>query len=233
MFALILASSSTLASPCDIVSSSHIELTTPVVTVGDVVDAKCLALGVAPHLGRIGVVRLSRLQSQTQFSTYQIQRLVHQAVPGFNLAKGHERIIEFKHAQAAPSVSLLPTLPCYRSRIAIAKGAIVSRHNLDAVTCSSDQDQLSVRYDRRYGVTRSAYAAPAGAYFGPLSLSTMRVLDENTQVSFVVSLGSVTIERSGTLLQPGFNGERAFVADEEGHVISMNMVVASPTEGVK
>jgi hypothetical protein len=233
MYALILATSTTLASPCDIVSSSYIELSTPLVTIGDVIDAKCPALGAAPELGRIGVVRLSRLHSQTQLSTYEIQRLVRQAVPGLNLVKSDERVVEFKLAQGDAQVSLSSTLPCYRSRVPIAKGVIVSRQNLDPVTCFPDQDQLAVRYDRRYGVTRSANDAPVGAYFGPLSLTTKSVLDENTQVNFVVSLGSVTIERTGTLLQPAFNGERAFVADEEGHVVSMKMVVATPTEVVK
>jgi hypothetical protein len=233
MFSLIMASSTTLASPCAIVSHSHIELTAPLVTISDVVDAKCPALGAAPQLGRIGVVRLSRLQSQTQLTTGEIQRLVHEAVPGLNLVKDHDRIIEFEHAQTAASMSLVPTLPCYESRIAIVRGGVVSRQNLDQVTCLPGQDQLAVRYDRRYGVTRSANAVPAGAYFGPLSLATTGVLDENTQVNFVVSLGSVTVERTGTLLQPGFNGEQAFVADEEGHVISMKMFVASPAEVVK
>jgi hypothetical protein len=233
MFALILSSSPALASPCDIVSAAHIELATPVVKISDVVEARCSALRAAPHLGRIGVVRLSRLQSQTRLSTYEIQRLVHQAVPGLNLVRSHEREIEFNHAKFDRQVALFPTLSCYRSRVPIAKGVIVSRQNLDPVTCFPDQDQLAVRYDRRYGVTRSANAAPAGAYFGPLSLTTKSVLGENTQVSFIVSLGSVTIERSGTLLQPGFNGERAFVADEEGHVVSMKMVVTTPTEVAK
>lgn len=230
LFALILLSNATLTVPCAIVGSSRVRLSSPMVTIADVVDDRCSALKAAPYLGRIGLLRLSRFQSQTRLTSLEIQRFVRQAVPGLKISEHPVRTIEIDYALSSASVSAPPSQSCYRGRVAIAKSAIVSHQNLVKVECALGQVQLPVRYDRQYGVTRSLHEAPAGAYFGAMTLGNLGVLGERTPVSFIVSVGSVTIERNGTLVQPGFNGKEAFVIDEGGQVISMKMLVANRLE---
>jgi hypothetical protein len=222
--AFFLISSSVTTQPCALVLADHIRLSSPNVTMRDVLGPACAPITMIPEFGRIVISRVPEGQDSLTLSRGQLNRFVLRAVPGLNLVKVADGLKEVQISYSHPRAVLVNSSSCYRAKEDVSRGSIVSNGNLEPIACDAKANAVPVVYDPIHNVTRSAANAAAAVYFGALALPIDIPSSNSTHVDFLVNIGAVTIEKTVTLLQPASNGQRAFVRDNEGNVFSMRLI---------
>jgi len=106
---------------------------------------------------------------------------------------------------------------CYTAARDLPSGRALSREDLRPAACTHDPS-ASLAYDATNGVLRSAQAIAAGAYLGRVAVLPAAFVDTGDELSLVVAVGPVQIERTVTALQPASSGDAVFVRDGDGHV---------------
>ncbi len=241
---LFVWSAAALDKPCDIRKLDRVAIATNEVRVRDVIDNGCPALLSSGQISKAILFELDDGRHEVSLNSREIRRLLRARVPGLRVTPTpiipgrrstdslDDTQIVFARSEVPQSTSRTSAPICYRSINPIPRGTLVSLGNLDQTLCLTNTPIVPVIFDRTHNVTRAARRATSGAYFGALALPASSVLDTKTPVQYSITIGSVTIERSATLLQPARDGSRAFIASENEPPIAMMMHVGA-REGVK
>lgn len=113
---------------------------------------------------------------------------------------------------------------CWVTTRAITSGAPVTAPDLARARCNTEVDTNLLRFDRISGLVIARTSIPKGTQLGTFAPSSAAV-GAGAVLTLRSRSGPVAIERQVTTLQPARSGERVFVRDASGTVISVPLVL--------
>ena len=196
---------------CALTRATELNLSDRDVHVGDVVVGSC-----ASDAANAVIARLPAGGRRTTLTHAALASLVHRRAPQLtHLEIGDAgATVALTHSVTAISD---PDGGCYAAARALPTGHALSREDLQPAGCTHDPSS-SLTYDATNDVLRSTQTIAAGAYLGRILVSPTPFVDEGGELSIVVTVGPVRIERTVTALQPAAGGDAVFVRDRDGHV---------------
>jgi hypothetical protein len=199
---------------CALTGADVVELEAAEVRLGDIATLDCLAPDQRDRLQDRVVAALPAGATTLTLSREALATLVRRRVPV---------LARLEHASGSVTIRRAATsedreqVACYAAAHAVAAGAPLLRTDVVEADCEA-QDHGALRYDRAHGVLRAAINLAPGDALGRI-LPAEQVIDAGDEVSLIISIGPINIERAVEALQPT-SAERVFVRDEDGSVFS-------------
>lgn len=114
---------------------------------------------------------------------------------------------------------------CFELAAPISASDFIEYDDVIETRCDPDRGVAhGLTFDRSVGATRTMRPLATSTYLGPLWIAEDAVIPDATQVQLRIASGPVVVTRQARTLQPSRLGDRVFVENSDGSVISLELM---------
>lgn len=150
--------------------------------------------------------------------------LVRRALPGMTVAAGEGSILFRRSIRTEKA-----RRACFETARAVAPGEALTAADFASVSCERGRGSARLGHEAG-GILRASEPLEAGRYVGRVALPRPPAVADGQGLTLIATVGPVRIERPVVALQPGRNGGRVFVRDEQGQILSVAVAVDDEEE---
>jgi hypothetical protein len=119
-------------------------------------------------------------------------------------------------------------LPCLKAIAPLTRSDVARRDAFVSAPCQATNASRTFFYDRPTGAARLARDVAAGEVVPNFPGADQQKVFPGDALTLVVAIGNVRIERAVEALQSAARGQKLFVEDHEGRVLSVRYEATTP-----
>jgi hypothetical protein len=221
----ILAALLSAASTCAVTTEDQLAFDAPVVRLADVVTLDCVEDGVRDRVGARPLLDLSE-RSEIRLSRAAIASLARRRVPMLRFDQHQQGDVRLhfndqRPADAAPA-------SCLRVLSPLDANTILASDMVAPAACDDVMADAPIVRDAASGFARTRARLEADAIVPHTLLAPAPRTRKGDHLTLVIAAGPVTITRPVEALQDASPGERLFVRDADGEILSMPLGETAP-----
>ncbi len=199
------------------------------IRIGDVVELGCIQESERDRIRQLVIAVMPHGQPRVEIERDAVRTLVRRRVPALNLPVTLGDIGKFVIVSTAAN-SRSAEVTCYRATRLITAGELIVANDLAPASCEGPSSSNLLAFDEAYRAIRATRHIASGDLLGRVDAPTS-AFAANAEISVLISVGPVRIERHVHTVQPGIGGRGIFVRDDDGNIFAVpTYVEAEPTE---
>lgn len=210
---------------CALNEASALELDDRFLRIGDVASLACVVPERRAAIGELPIASLDRTRSLTREAMAALVRRRVPALAALELSGPPQAPV---HIARRPTIAAPAAAQCYVAATDLDAGAPLAAHTVAPSACDGGFAGAPVRYDRRRGLMRAHQAIAAGEQLGRLAPAPASSAGAGQEMTLLVTLGPVVIERHVETVQPSAGGA-VFVRDADGAVFAAPLPAEAPS----
>lgn len=195
------------------------------IAIGDVIELSCLSDKTAGKIRHLSTTDVSGDKQTIELPSLDFVSLSGWRAPTLaqHLVEGG-REVRNRFSNTKPNENSESELECFKLSASVQSGQMLTVDVVERAACVAGRPTIRITYDRASKAVRAARSEPAGAYLGQITPISGLYADVGDQITVTASSGPVRVQRTMTLLQPAYSGQPAFVQDEQGKAIRVDVI---------